>query len=261
MAAAYQDPIVFRGAPDALEAIVPVPPELRRSIRIDLNETYESGDAVVPRLLTSAVDTTTTLVRLVASPTWAPGTYAGRVSSDAGEFEATVEVVPQNILTLRPPSLDFRMSPGTSATIDVLIENTGNVPATLRNVYTVGMLEDDAIDDAIGAGLRMRERAPGESRFEVVGDELVSRYAGAARVRIEGLDEPVAPGETSRATVRLSLPRRGQAGRHYDGMLLLEGTRVPVTVTTPSRKPSKSAPEGATPTEEPYDEADDSTSD
>ncbi|HKS46185.1 MAG TPA: hypothetical protein VJT49_13945 [Amycolatopsis sp.] len=238
MASAAQGPhIVFTGPPDALEAIVPVHPAGRKAMRVVARQEREQPAAVTARVLTAPVGTEATLVRLVLSPTTPPGRYEVTVAAGDAEFAAVVDVTPQEGAIVQPATPTFVCPLGETARTAVTILNTGNTSITPRLAYAVGLLEDGAVEDAIGVGLSLRARASGESRFELVGDALADRYGGRARLRITGLDGPIAPGDIAQAVVELSLDDRAQAGRSYHGSWLFEGSTVPVSVVTPPGTP------------------------
>ncbi|WP_055522406.1 hypothetical protein [Streptomyces graminilatus] len=222
-------PVVFAGPPDAAEAIVAVPPTARGRVSVACDDAELSY-----RLLSAPVGTGTTLLRLVLSPTTPPGRYPARIVTEGGDLAAVIAVAERQELSVQPATLQFDLPAGGTGRVDITFHNTGNTPYVPRRAYGVGLLQNGALEAAIGDMLRMPEirmRETGRSRLEEAGDTLADRYGGTARLVITGLDGPVEPGAYGTATAELQLDRRAQSTRGYHGLWELEGARIPVSVT------------------------------
>jgi hypothetical protein len=234
MATQSKSPISFGGVPGALEAIVPVPPAVRKSIQVVARG--KSRDLKDLTVLTAPVNAGATLVRVLAAPTTPPGSYQGRVVSEAGEFECTIEVAPQPQVSVQPPTLEFHCPAGGTASANIVVLNTGNTAVSFRKTYAFGLLEEGAVFAGIRRGLAMRERAAGESRVEAAGDAIAEGYGGLAKLQLKGAAD-VPPGASAQLTADLRLDERAKGSRRYRGTWVFDGGKLSVFVDTGGAAP------------------------
>ena len=239
--------VVFTGEPDALEAVIPFAPRLRRSIAIRRQAGYQTqqveplGDLENVRILTSPHADDTTIVRLIAPPTTPPGTYTIQLECDGGVVDATVVVEETVHLSVQPSVLRLACRAKHSTTVDLMLSNSGNCSLVLGKRFVFGMLETTAVESAIGAALRPSYEP--RRRIDVFSDELADRHGGLVRLRLS-IDEPIPPGSVARASATINVGDEAVANREYHGLWRIADARVPVYISVGSdgrRRPRKEA--------------------
>jgi hypothetical protein len=226
--------ILLSGPPAAVEGVVPVPALQRKTVRVE----FDDGEALAEaRVLTAPAGADSTLVRLVAADTTAPGRYQARVVADGTQLLAEVEVAAEPNVVFTPATLTFRCPPGGTDEVAIVISNLGNVAFEPRREYGFGLLEDGAVETAIGVSLRAERAGPGDSRVERFGDAVAERYGGLGFLHVVGGPKTIEPGSTVAATVEIRLTEDAKPGRKYHGLWEAEGASVSVSVETPRGTP------------------------
>jgi hypothetical protein len=221
--------VTFAGPPDAVEGIVPVPPERRRDVVVTI-ATDDGWEQV--RALTAPMGRST-LVRLVLPPDVTPGEADARVDVGEESFPAVVTTSARVDLQAVPDRIDVDLE-GEAATATLAITNLGNTPVDIPDIAAFGLMADGGLETAIGVGLTGKET--GLDRVARTADALADLHGGLVRVSLKSAPAHLEPGDT--ATVVASLkPSGSPAPTHgYHGVLPLLTLRIPVTVTVPSRK-------------------------
>jgi hypothetical protein len=215
----------FSGPPDLVEALVPVDPSRRRTVRVVL-EGYEGEPEQEVRALTAPAGNVT-LVRLVLPPTAPPGDSRARVLAGDDEYPALVQVTGRAALAVHPGSLDVVLD-GDSAEVMLQVANTGNVPIELPAASGFGLIREGALDTAVGAALTSDQQ--GLDRVARAADTLADLHAGVVRAQLA--DEPgaLAPGETRLLRVLFALQGELRSDRPYRGTWVLGPVTLLVTV-------------------------------
>lgn len=216
--------LVLRGTPDNLVGVLDLAneskePRVVRSLRL-----REAGIAGAGRpgrrrlLLREAIPAGGRChvpVEFAVSPTTPPGDYSVVFSSDHGEHQARIEVLPQQRLSLLPARMEMEAAPGDVVTVPVVLSNQGNVPIEL-SVLGVMVLEENqqmclALQHALG-------EARGKDHKAFL-DALVSNLAGKKvdfmRLKLAGAGVTLDIGETRSAELELHVPANAAPGRTY----------------------------------------------
>ncbi len=230
--ATAREPLRFEGSVDALEGLVPVPPGRRRAIAVDLEG--KAGRTVAPRVLTASAGGSWTSVRLVLPEDTPPGEYEATVSVDDDRFPAVLRVPAQPRVVVVPHTVSATLPPDGTATVTLVVANTGNAPVTVPRTVAVGLFDVSGLDRAIGDGLS--SQAQGVDRLGVVADTLAGNHGGMLRVAVRSGSGEVAPGGSTTLTCELRASGRLAEGRAYFGYWTLADatTTVRVSVEAPA---------------------------
>ena len=234
-------PVVFSGPAGSPEAIVDVPSDSRQSISVELS----GPDGMQPvRALTAAAGAGT-LVRLVIPESTAAGSYDAVVQVGDLRYPGTVEVPEQTALEAVPSTLDLVATDGV-APVRLTLVNTGNVPIEVRGAYAFGLLEERALEAAIGAGLR--DTARGVDRLGRMADEVADRHAGLIRVAVTEGAGTLEPDQRVQVVGELRLGDKAQADHRYTGTWPIGPLRLAVAVrvsAAPVTRPRRTKSKGA----------------
>jgi hypothetical protein len=220
-----EDPVRFSGPPELVEALVPVDPSRRRTVRVVLDG-YEGEPGQEVRALTAPAGTLT-LVRLVLSPSVPPGERRGRVLAGDDEYPAVVLVAGRPALGVHPGRLDLVLD-GNKAEAVLQVANTGNVPVDLPASSGFGLIREGALDRAIGAALTSDEQ--GLDRVARAAETLADLYGGIVRAKLTDEPEALAPGEMRLLRVRFELQGELQSDRPYEAAWPFGPVTLQVTV-------------------------------
>jgi hypothetical protein len=221
----------FRGSPRGIEGLAPLAISVpaAATLAVDLKEADTSARIGPLTLQTEPAGADATWLRFDLPPTTPPGKYSGSVQLDADKFPITVEVHPQEELSISPPGLSVTAPAGGEATIELVLVNDGNVPFEIERTHAFNLLQRQAIEEAIHAALRA-ETAKGASRLDRFVDELADRHGGLVRITIaEGAGE-LAPGEARSLRAVLRLPDDLKPGSTYTSTWPLGNLNVSVDI-------------------------------
>jgi hypothetical protein len=228
--------VVLSGPPDAVEGVVPIAPQRRRSIAVKTPKKGEWPGRAPRRMLTSPLTDEASVVRLILPTSTPPGTYSIQLECDGTVIDADVVVEPESRLTVRPPVLRVAGRRREGVTVDLEVTNGGNRSIQLGQRHAFGVLETNGIDAAIGAALRPRKTT--RSRWDIFADELAEHRGGLARLLLPAL-EPLEPGATIRTTATIRLHDHAVPGHEYHGLWRLEDARVPVYIRMTKSEPRR----------------------
>ncbi len=239
-----QDTLVsFDGPPDAVEAYVSIDPSRRREVRVSI--ATDDGWTPVRALTAPAGDQT--LIRLVLPPTTTGTELDALVEVGDQRYDAVVRISAVVYLEASPASLDLVVEDST-AMATMKIVNLGNVAVDVPDISAFGVMMEDGVETAIGAGLMTRDS--GIDRLGRFADALAERHGGLARVSIESGAGRLEPGAATTVRARIRLGDSPAPGRTYHGLWPLGPLRIDVLLRVPDKsaspqKPRRTATKGA----------------
>ena len=232
--------IVFRGPPDRLASLLPVAGaagaarEAVKEPAANLRGAEVRG-LTVRTLARSGLDARRATLRLPRSTP--PGTYEGSAEIEGQEVPIVAEVEERPRLEADPRRLSVEVAPGGTASVDVTILNTGNVPRDLSGASTFCVFDGQGAEHAFWAALAT-DPPEGKQRIDVLLDDLAESHGGLVTARVEK-GAAVKPGESRDVRLTLRFSDRLQPGKRYAGSWRVDGLRIPVRVTTPTAKPKR----------------------
>lgn len=168
-----------------------------------------------------------------------PGTYTGTVTAGGREVPVTLVVPERTRVRLSPDAVHLTGDPGSVHTVDVVVENRGNVPVVFPK-KSAGFL---APKGRLCASFRQASRGSGK---EDTAAGFLDRFARAVATSINqeravmvgvgsGGEVVVAPGETAVVALSLTIPKRLLAG-NYRARVPLGRTGIRVFVATAAKE-------------------------
>lgn len=237
--------VVFRGPPDRLASLLTTSgaaakPGAAREPEATLRGAEVHG-LTVRTLARSGVDARRATLRLPRSTP--PGTYEGTATIEGRKVSIVAEVERRPRVETDPRRISIEAAPGQTATVDVTLLNTGNVPCEVSGASTFCLFDGRGMEHAVFAALAS-DPPEGKQRIDVLLDDLAKSHGGLVTARV-AKGAKIAAGESQEVRLTLRFSDRLQPGMSYSGRWEVEGMRVPVRVTTPAAKP-KRAPRVAT---------------
>ena len=243
--AGASEQVVFRGPPDRLASLLRAPAGPR-----DLEQTGGAGPPASARLEGADVralrvrpisreggDVTRATLRLPRSTP--PGTYTGSAEIDGQTVPIVAEVEPRPRLEAEPHRITVEADPGGTATVELELVNTGNVPCDVSGTTTFCLFDGRGLEHAAWAALAS-DASKGRERIDVFLEDLSMSHGGLVTVKVEkGATIPA--GEAGRVQVTLQFSDRLRPLKRYAGSWRGDGLRVPVRVTTSRARPRKTA--------------------
>jgi hypothetical protein len=221
-------PLQFEGPPDAVEGFVPVDPQRRREVSVSIS----GDDGWTPVRVLTAPAGHQTLVRLVL-PADTPSTeFEAAVEAGEDRYPAVVRTTIQAALDCTPAVLDLDVE-GSTATASVAVVNLGNVPVVIPDIAAFGVIQEGALETAIGTALMAKET--GVERVGRAADALAERHGGLARLAVESGAGPLEPGASTTVRARIHLSDGLTNSRRYHGVWPLATLRIPVSFRIPER--------------------------
>ena len=138
-----------------------------------------------------------------------------------------------------PRRLSVEVAPGGTASVELTILNTGNVPRDLSGASTFCIFDGQGTEHAFWAALAT-DPPEGKQRIDVLLDDLAESHGGLVTARVEK-GAAVEPGESRDVRLTLRFSDRLQPGKRYAGSWRVDGLRIPVRVTTPAAKSKRAS--------------------
>jgi hypothetical protein len=232
-------PVTFRGPPNRLTSLVPLPGEpealQQREARLEGAEVRALGLRPLAR---EGVNMGKLTIRLPKSTP--PGTYAGSVALGGEQVPIVAEVEPRPRLEANPRRLRVEATPGAEVAAEVVLVNTGNVPCDVPSASTFCIFDGSGVDHAFWVALAS-DPPKGRQRIDVLLDDLAGSHGGLVEVRARAEKGSIAPGDARTVELALRFSDRLQAGHSYAGAWEAEGVRVPIRVSVPEQKRRRKA--------------------
>jgi hypothetical protein len=243
-AAAGAKPVTFRGPPDRLASLLPLPddPEALRQRAARLEGADVRAIRVRP-LTREGVSLGKFTLRLPKSTP--PGTYSGSLEIGDQQVPIVGEVEPRPRLRTSPRRLTIETEPGGEVAADVVVVNTGNVPCEIPAASKFCVFDGSGIDNAFWVALGS-DPPKGRQRLDVLLDELAESHGGLVEVRARTGERTIAPGEAREVQLTLRFSDRLRAGHAYAGTWEGDGVRLTIRVNVPEGKRRRRAAEAAT---------------
>jgi hypothetical protein len=158
-----------------------------------------------------------------------PGEYdAVLLSGDTRHaVRITVEAAPR--LHATPAGLRFAGAPGDEAVARIVLANTGNVAIDIPKLTSVGVYDDDGVEEAFAQTYRLETDDP----TALVGHllhKLREGHGGLMKIQIDGAG-PLPPGTSRELSLRAELAPKLRPGHSYHGVWSLDPLHVAVGVT------------------------------
>jgi hypothetical protein len=232
---------VFRGPPDRLASLIPVTgaaaaPDAGREPAASLLGAEVRG-LTVRTLAREGVDARRATLRLPRSTP--PGTYQGSAEIEGRKVSIVAEVEQRPRLEADPRRISVEAAPGGTATVDVTLLNTGNVPCDVSETTTFCLFDGRGTEHAFWAALTS-DPPEGKQRIDVLLDDLAESHGGLVTTKVEN-GASIKPGESRDVRLTLRFSDRLQPGKRYAGAWRADGVRIPVRVTTPAAQPKRAA--------------------
>lgn len=232
---------MFRGPPDRLASLLTVPgaaaaPEAGQEPAASLLGAEVRG-LTVRTLAREGVDARRATLRLPRSTP--PGTYQGSAEIEGRKVSIVAEVEQRPRLEADPRRISIEAAPGGTATVDVTLLNTGNVPCDVSETTTFCLFDGRGTEHAFWAALTT-DPPEGKQRIDVLLDDLAESHGGLVTTKVEN-GAAIKPGESRDVRLTLRFSDRLQPGKRYAGAWRADGVRIPVRITTPAQKPKRAA--------------------
>ena len=232
---------MFRGPPDRLASLltaagVAAKPGAVREPAASLRGAEVHG-LTVRTLARAGVDARRATLRLPRSTP--PGTYEGSAEIEGRKVSIVAEVERRPRVETDPRRISVEVAPGETATADVTLLNTGNVPCDVSGTSTFCLFDGRGMEHAVWAALAS-DPPEGKQRLDVFLDDLAKSHGGLVTARVEK-GATIASGESRDVRLTLRFSDRLQPGMSYAGRWEADGLRVPVRVTTPAAARKRAA--------------------
>jgi hypothetical protein len=235
-----EERVVFRGPPDRLASLLTsfgaAKPGTVREPEATLRGAEVHG-LTVRALARAGVDARRATLRLPRSTP--PGMYEGSALIEGRKVSIVAEVEPRPRVETDPRRITIESAPGETATVDVTLLNTGNVPCDVSGASTFCLFDGRGMEHAVFAALAS-DPPEGKQRIDVLLDDLAKSHGGLVTARLEK-GSKIAAGESRDVRLTLRFSDRLQPGMSYSGRWEADGLRVPVRVTTQAAKPRRAA--------------------
>ncbi len=167
-------------------------------------------------------------LRIRISHATPPGDYEAVLRSGEVRYAAriTVEAAPR--LHMTPAGLRFEGAAGDAALARVLLANTGNVAIDVPKSISVGIYDDDGVEQAFAQTYRLETDDP----TVLVGHllhKLREGHGGLMKIHIDGAG-PLEAGGHRELTLRAELAAKLRPGHSYHGVLSLDPLQAAVAV-------------------------------
>lgn len=168
-----------------------------------------------------------------------PGTYEGSAEIEGRTVPIVAEVEARPLAQAEPRRVVLDAAPGETATVDVTLVNTGNVPLDVSEPVTFCLFDGRGLEHAAWAALSA-EPPKGKQRLDVFLDDLAESHGGLVTLKPEN-GKAIAAGESRAVRLTLRFSDRLLPGKRYAGAWRADGIRIPFRVTTAEAKPARAA--------------------
>ncbi len=209
------NPLRFRGMPTLLSASVDMKAftEADPTCHVNLPGVLSQPLAVRPVFRR---DLNTSQLRFRLPRSTPPGTYPGTVEMGGRQLPISVEVDPRSELRLNPHSLMIKAKSAGKVSVDLTLQNLGNLPFLVESKHTFCLYDGSGVDQAFYAAL-VEELPEGKRRIDRLMDELAESHGGLVRLIVEKGAGEVSPGDTREMRVDFHFSNRLRAGHVYSG--------------------------------------------
>jgi hypothetical protein len=146
-----------------------------------------------------------------------PGEYTAQLETDSGTYPVALVVEPQVRLRSLATRSVFEGKPGETAEIMLTVSNRGNIAVAVPEAITIGIYDDDGLEDAFASTYRQDTDDP----LKLLGHWILKvreGYGGLLKCTVAAAGE-IAPSEERTLTVRTKLPEKLKPGHSYHGVL------------------------------------------
>jgi hypothetical protein len=158
-----------------------------------------------------------------------PGIYSATISSGGDSFRSEIRVEPRLRLRASPAGLLFHARPGEDASVDLTLENTGNVEADIPETISFGIYDNQGIETALASTYNQDTHDIQQLVGHFV-DKLRDGYGGLLKVRVVSGGGKLRPGEGRRIRMTSRLPAKLKQGHAYHGVWMIETLHASVSV-------------------------------
>ena len=144
-------------------------------------------------------------LRLRMPRTAPPGLYDATLNIEGRNYPISIEVPTRSRLRVIPAALQFSGAPGEKSTTTFRIQNRGNTSVELPRHAFAGAFADDGLATAFSSSYEM-DSDDAMQLFQNFVLRLRDSYGGLIKLRIEGADTPLAPGEQRELTGTITIP-------------------------------------------------------
>jgi hypothetical protein len=167
-------------------------------------------------------------LRIKIDRTTPPGDYEAVLRAGGERYPAriTVEATPR--LSAGPAEIRFAGAPGDEADARLTLINTGNVAIDVPRSASVGIYDDDGIEQAFAQTYRLET----DDANQLVGhllQKLRDGHGGLLKINVDGAG-PLDGGATRVLSLRVQLAPKLKAGHSYHGVWSLDPLHVAVAV-------------------------------
>ena len=113
-----------------------------------------------------------------------PGRYEGSAEIEGQEIPIVAEVEERPRLEADPRRLSVEVAPGGTASVELTILNTGNVPRDLSGASTFCLFDGQGTEHAFWAALAT-DPPEGKQRIDVLLDDLAESHGGLRDREVE----------------------------------------------------------------------------
>ena len=180
----------------------------------------------------------TARIRMDIDPTMPPGTYEGHLKYESVVDEPFFVHIPERSkLALLPKSVLCDGKSGEKASLDVMIENRGNVPVTIDKEKTMLLAEEQEIFKTFGSAVRHFSTEGNTKVLDELAKNLRDATVRPMLVKFENNDLTIQPGETRLYSVSMKFPASLKSKRYYYGYIFVGGATFNATIhCTDNRK-------------------------
>ncbi|MDM7853545.1 hypothetical protein [Cellulomonas alba] len=226
------------GPPGDVRGVVDVPPEARRSIVVAPgSRSGKDGSWPGARVLTAPAGVGATEVRLLLPDDTPPGPVDAEVLWDGGAIAATVEVLAEERVDVRPHDLRVVGAAGDEVPVQVHLTAHGNVAVDVPKVGVLAFERAETLQRAIVAALSADKG--GLDRWAAAADAVADDQSGVARVVVTEGAGPLGPAEQRWLSAAVHVPTGLEPGSSHVATWLVAGTRVRVQVDVAAPPPGE----------------------
>lgn len=170
-------------------------------------------------------------VRIDLDPTMPPGEYRGRLKYDSVVDEPFSVFIPERTgVSLYPRSVTREGRAGEKVSLELVVENDGNVPVNLDKTKSMLLAEEQEVFKTFGSAVR-RSAPEGHAKvLDALADNLKDVGVRPMLVKLISDDMTIQPGHTRKFTVEFKLPYSLHHNRYYYGYVFLAGIKLDATI-------------------------------
>ena len=205
----------FHGEPDDLEGVIQIPFSQVVAGPMTLQIKAPTVEAPIA-LQAEAAGPSLTWLRFELPEATPPGTYQGTVNIGAVTYKSVVDVTPHMNFLLIPDQLALNVNPGEKVTVQLTIANLGNTTIEIPTTHGFGLFDLEGAEKGIRTALTSTS-VKGQERFNRLIEGVAAGHGGLVRLLVKEGAGQVAPGESRKVLLELSIPKRLNPGHIYEG--------------------------------------------